>query len=872
MLDFCSRFFSRRNELIEDHVPMDSFAEKQVKAISLFQNYLTFQYYQQSQVKKQSFPDLAELESVLGIDQLWPWQKLKLWLSSYLWRWVGGKEFSHLHQLSKKMRTRGYSTLITHLMLKKKFITHAYNYHFLLANQLLYGEEDFSDSLLTYYFFIKNNADAARVEEVEEVEEVLKLFNTTPYVKIIIDSDKLTLTRTDVEDPCPLIIQQNAVLIHVLKEMAHKKEIQAQVHFDQIKQTVKSSLQNPWTLLMGESFLRYNGLSFRQILMSIFKRNHFNNAVYALIIFLRTRGYRQDALRLYLNLLQLNEKPHSSDNLNEFLTQVKLIFTRVIQSSNEASINHSVSTGHSYNIDLNIAPPLRSKAINTCIHDPLMRIVNNLFEQYGYHEKIRKQTLDDEVTYEFCPMKVTYNTKKNRWGRRFWIPIADTISLFNALGSAFFAGFAFFLTGQLTWGIIILTAAFFTNVLLFITAQRETLIQLLVKRKLLHGVSFNKKVVIAMALVLCLAASLFEGYMISISAATALAHISILPGFLLIGISALVGIVMAIGMFALFFYTSIQLIKSDAHLAVAKFIYEHLLFKGFWAKSAGGKCLYLLNWILNLILLPLALIAGFIYTAAYLGLGYHEILKNLQVIPHLTQRTVAISVAVFVGIAMVMEVFFSEVNFLRLANLVVRLPSKIIQGLGYLKQRYFKSDYVVMEDETEISSSYHGLQTLFLQEEEKTALIPHLNQRSLTEDTIWNTPERYFLPFARAALYLLVIGFLIPINGFGNAKSTTEGTPVLLDLLQDAGLHHASEWVANQVVFFTGFIGSAGICSLFAYDTLSQHVPPAKPQRASLVKPLHALPYNPEHTFNLFYEKHDQQDSIASTSPRVKTI
>ncbi|MHA7841140.1 MAG: hypothetical protein ACX932_04660 [Gammaproteobacteria bacterium] len=862
------------------------------EALILFQRYLACQqdyqitYGPERQQKKATINLIKnELNKLLGINQLWPWQIAWHWLSFHCLYWLGARYFKHLRQLRKSMRTGGHFSLIAQFMLKRDFISTEYNVHVLYTQQTLYGSVDSTNSLLAYHSQLLNNTSEKNTHDnaLPQTEAVIRLLNNSPYFYIDdSDSSKITLSpqSTPVADKqqsqnpsqTPLVITDKQ-LMAITAELKRKKENQAKKHFQKIRRTFKRSLNNTWSTFFTQSVMEYNGLSLRKLL-HFFTKNEawdINHSVHALISLLRSQGCRLDALRLYFTLeaMEKNDTQTYEEKMQDFLSIVKNIFEqfRVIDYSVDRTAHQHYANYHKFKLlCVNHSLLLDHEAMNERLRDPLMVIVNDIFEHFGHHETVEKQIIEGETHYHFVPTKISNKTMKERLGTRWWIPTADAISLFNALGSAFFAGFAFFLTGQLLWGCIILVAAFFANILLFVTAQRETFIELFVKSELMSGISLPKKIVIGAVLLLCLISCLFEGYLIGVSTATALAHLAFLPSVAALSFSALVGTIMALGMFALFFYMSITLIKNDFHLEIWHFIQNNLLFKGFLDKSLGEQCIYLMAWVLNVILLPLAIVGGIIYTSAYLGLGYDQMVKGLQKIPHLTYAFVATAVGLFVGIAFIMELTFAEKNFVRLANVIISLPETLFNHIKQSKksqttvvgfQRSVQLDLeepVIMDkdshgNEIQKSLTEHYEDAIKKGEVIPTETIQGAKEFSLPDnswnanniglkDTLWNNPERCFIPFAKLALYVLVLGFLIPINAFGNAKSTAEGAPTLVELLHSAGFHQVSEWIVNNVVFLTCLVGSLGVCGLSSHDELSKGIPTSQPhpQLPDLVK------------------------------------
>lgn len=841
-------------------------------ALILFQRYVACQWKYQANHSPEDHQALLliknELHKLLGIDELWPWQKLWHWLTFHGLYGFGGRYFQQLRQLRKTLHTGGHFTLIAQLMLKKDFICTEYSRHVFYTQQSLYGTGLLSQSILAYHSYLLAN-QKNRQEVLKQTEKVIGLFNATPHIefKKIQDAaghiQKITLApllpSAEDKDASSVTID-DPTLIQCVTALTHAKEEEAGEHFQQILRTFKRGLENTWSTFFTQSMVVYNGLSLRKLIhfFTRTKQWDINHPVHKLISFLRAQGCRLDAHRFYetLQALEADKDMSNEEKMEAFLSAVKNIFEqfRLIDYSQDRTTPARYGRYRIFKLlFMNRSVLLADTAMDERLRDPLMHIVNDIFEHYGHHETIKKTTLQGKNHYHFVPVAVTNDTMKERLGTRWWIPVADAISLFNALGSAFFAGFAFFLTGQLLWGCIILTAAFFANILLFITAQRETFIELFIKDDLWHNVSFPKKIVIGLVFFLCLTSCLFEGYLIAVSSATALAHLAFLPAFVTMGFSALVGVIMGLGMFALFFYMSITLIKNDFHLAILHFIRDHLLFKGFLDKSPAEQCIYLLTWILNVLLLPLAIVGALIYTMAYLGLGYDQMVKGLQKIPHISYAAVTTLVGIFIGIAFIMEAAFAEKNFIRLGNLLAALPGKIINHLKGKNHKMLvgveRSMALGLEEKPDdpMTLAKHSAPEIENAEmaiakgiKDPNDFLPiHPQQNSIPlKDTFWNTPERCLTPFASGALYILVLGFLIPINAIGNAKSTAEGAPTLVELLHRAGLHQLSEWIVDKVVLLTCFVGSLGVCGLASHDELSKGIPSseAHPELDVLVK------------------------------------
>ena len=893
-------------------------AQKQ-EALILFQRCLALhhQLKQNGGTKEDTaaFHDLQrQLTRSLGMDRFWPWHHAWHWLSFHLLSLastlVGGRYFKRLYAMRHRMSTGGRFSVICKLMLKKNYLRTEYNDYTKYIHEALYGTDKaaFCTSLVGYHATLLRESNEEKNHVLQEVEHVISLLNQSPF--FVVKNDEGTITFSDHNDQQPMRITDERLTEKVC-DLLKERERQARDNFSNLSTSFHAALYNPWTNYIGHHLLSYNGFSLKQVL-GVFSGKatlkKMNRDIHDFVRFLRSLGCRQDALRLsyYLDGLQSDESGaiSSEDKMAEFFSVMKNIFEQF--NGTDFTVDHALKEHRAFRLQQikNLAG-MGNKHMDPCLKDRLFlntmkKQMNRIFERYGYHERIQRTVVDGVPHYHWVDCHNTSQNKmKERTGKKWWRVIADFITIGNTVGQAAFAALASFLHGNIPLGCLILVASAAANFLLLVNAQRFAFIQLFVKGTITNGMSSTRKFIFYNALILCTISGIFVGILSAVGAVAAFTQLGMPLLFVFIN-AITVGTFVAIGMGSLFFFTSGQLIKEYDSKKVWNYIHSNFLFKGFLDKSTGQKAIYLLSWAANMVIIPLFFVMALFYVGASLGLGFDQSKKILQHIPKLTTAAIYAIAAVFVALGGIMYFVFGQKNFLSLGAAIAKLPSTLIKHVIHQfkeKKKIALASTQSIAPDTKISGIEIKLESDHKKADENTTKAQHMwlpyieaekSEKSVTQqelsfpqydnpwalmanmkDSFTNNPEQTFAPIVGWIFYVGVIFCLLPINAFGNAKSSAEGAPTLVELLHDVGLPRLSEFIVGQLVAISCYVGSWGICGQAAHENLTETTPTLKkhPYMDDLLKRYNAHtqkektnPFNIEgSTIGHFFKKTGQE-------------
>lgn len=835
-------------------------AAKAQEALILFQRYLA------STQLKYTAEEINDIKSALN--QALGISKIRFW--SYSWNWLtfhlmyglsalsGGRYFKYFYHMRKRVKANGYFTIVCQKMLQKNYLRTQYNPRVESVYTFLYGGargNGFDESLLAYHAeLLANNNDGENQANLQAVEKVIFILNQSPFFKLTEENDNIVFS--DRKSIHRVVIDEE--LAGKLKVLENNLCTQAEEDYQQILYSFEKSLQNTWKNYLGHHILSYNGFSLKGLfarLRGAASRNTVDREIHQLIHLLRSLGCRKEVAHLYFYLRKQatsEEAISPEEKMANFFSVLKNTFEQFQQTDYnlDYAYNHRFTFHQLRNLTgfgrRMMDPALKDKLF---LND-LKKHMNRIFEHYGYHERIERTVINGRPAYQWVDFENVNQAKsKERVGKKWWRVLADFITIGNTLGQAFFAALASFLHGNIALGCLILVASAVANFLLIVNSQRFAFIELFVKRTITQSMSLPKKIIFYCALGLCIISGIFVGILAGAGTVAAFTQMALPLTFVFLS-AFTIGTFVAIGMGSLLFFTAGTLIQSYNTKKVWNYLHTHFFFKGFLDKSMGQKILYLLGWIINLIVLPLFFAMALLYTGATLGLGFDQTVKILHHIPKITTTAIYAVAATFVSLGIIMYFVFGQKNFLSLGKGLAEMPVKMINHLfNQFKARKkiaLGHDPELKEALVEVTLEEDKAENkMWLPYEKVTIAHPQpLNQDDSMievvsnendwqaiggyEETWKNNPEQKFAPVLEWGFYIGVIFFLLPINAFGNGKSSAEGAPTLVDLIHDAGFPRLSDFIVGKLVAISCFIGSWGICGQAAHESLANTTPSIK--------------------------------------------